>query len=151
MGVVIREINEIIVHCSDSKWGNAEVIDQWHKERGWSEIGYNTVILNGYIKSSRNYVADYDGFVEKGRDIGKVPAHCKGHNSNSIGICLIGVDEFTPLQAGSLLNMLEYYCEEYNIDPDNIFGHYEFSEKTCPNFSVEPLRDVIKGRLKNNV
>ena len=40
--------DRITIHCSDSEWGNADVIDEWHKKRGWDGIGYHYVILNGY-------------------------------------------------------------------------------------------------------
>ncbi|MGQ9658333.1 MAG: hypothetical protein ACUVV1_10610, partial [Fimbriimonadales bacterium] len=45
----------------------AAQIDQWHRERGWSEIGYNVVIR-------------MDGTIEKGRDPRKIPAGVAGLN-----------------------------------------------------------------------
>ena len=39
---------EIILHCSDSEFGNAAIITKWHalpkpNGRGWSNIGYHYV------------------------------------------------------------------------------------------------------------
>ena len=35
------DVKEIIIHCSATREGddsvNAEVIDRWHKERGWHQ------------------------------------------------------------------------------------------------------------------
>jgi hypothetical protein len=45
----VRKIDTIVIHQSDSAFGNAAVIDKWHRERGWSGIGYHWVILNGRI------------------------------------------------------------------------------------------------------
>ncbi|MDD7726846.1 MAG: N-acetylmuramoyl-L-alanine amidase, partial [Bacteroidales bacterium] len=76
----MRKINEIIIHCSDTPAGedfSAADIDRWHKERGWSCIGYH-------------YVVRLDGTIEKGRDLSRAGAHCAGHNANSIGVCYIG-------------------------------------------------------------
>ena len=76
----MRQINYIIIHCSATKAGrdfHAKDIDKWHRERGFDEIGYNAVV-------------DLDGTVEPGRSESKPGAHCKGHNSDSIGICYIG-------------------------------------------------------------
>ena len=43
-----RKIKNIIIHCSVSDFGDAELIRSWHvDERGWRDIGYNGVILNG--------------------------------------------------------------------------------------------------------
>lgn len=43
-----RLIQRIIIHCSATKVGqvvNAEIIDKWHKEKGYKKIGYHYVIL----------------------------------------------------------------------------------------------------------
>jgi len=34
----MREVKKIILHCSDSEWGDAAEIDKWHKARGWQGI-----------------------------------------------------------------------------------------------------------------
>ncbi len=90
-----RVIDSIIVHCSDSACGDREVIDKWHRERGWNEIGYHFVITNGHLVSGSKYNPDHDGDIQVGRPVGKIGSHCKGHNANSIGICLIGKHHFT--------------------------------------------------------
>lgn len=39
----------IFLHCSDSPFGSAQVIDSWHKERGFNyTLPDGTVIHNGY-------------------------------------------------------------------------------------------------------
>ena len=97
----MRKINKIIVHCSATPEGrnvSAATIDKWHKERGWSGIGYH-------------YVVKLDGSIEYGRMVDKVGDHCKGHNKSSIGICYIGgcdsdmkaKDTRTPQQIASML------------------------------------------------
>ena len=43
----MRELNKIIIHCSATPEGRdvkADEIKQWHKDRGWSDIGYHFVI-----------------------------------------------------------------------------------------------------------
>lgn len=128
---------KIIIHCSDSTWGDAGVIGSWHRERGFDGIGYHKVIINGRIGSRSNYDSRIDGSVQAGRPLTKQGAHCKGHNHDSIGICLIGGDEFTTAQYNSLKELCERLMEEYSISSDDIYGHYEFSNKTCPNFNVD--------------
>lgn len=76
----MRTINEIIVHCSATPEGrsfNVTDIDRWHRQRGFSCIGYHYVVL-------------LDGVIERGRPEEVVGAHCKGHNRRSIGVCYIG-------------------------------------------------------------
>lgn len=134
---------KIIIHCSDSTWGNADEIDKWHKERGWDGIGYHFVILNG-SPDGRRIDTSLNGYIENGRPLTKQGAHCKGHNSDSIGICLIGVYDFTTAQYSSLKELCENLMGEYNISSDDIMGHYEYSTKTCPNFNVDDfVRNLI--------
>lgn len=80
----MRDIKYIVIHCSATKEGvpfTAADIDRWHKQRGFSCIGYH-------------YVIDLDGRVELGRPVSEPGAHCvvpgKRINKESIGICYIG-------------------------------------------------------------
>ena len=53
----MNEIDSIIIHCSATKAGQdlrAKDIDRMHRQRGFTQIGYNFVI-------------DLDGTVENGR------------------------------------------------------------------------------------
>ena len=128
-----RSISEIIVHCSATPEGKDYPIDtirQWHKERGFSDIGYH-------------YVVHLDGRVEDGRDVNIAGAHCSGHNSRSIGICYIGglskngkpKDTRTPQQKAAMKSLIEQLKEEY--PGATIHGHNEFSSKACPCFDVK--------------
>lgn len=127
----MRTINKIILHCSDTpNFENfkASDINEWHIERGWKSIGYH-------------YVIDISGEIERGRYENEVGAHCHGHNSNSIGICLIGRDQFTNEQWISLNLLVNRLVNQYNIKEENILGHCELDKnKTCPNFSVKKWR-----------
>ena len=128
----MRLINKIIVHCSATPEGrdvDAATIDMWHKERGWSGIGYH-------------YVIKLDGSIEYGRDINKTGAHVKNHNKGSIGICYIGgcdasmkdKDTRTQEQKESLLLLLKTLMK---MHPDaTIHGHNEFASKACPCFNA---------------
>src|SRR5690606_114532 len=75
-----RFINLLVIHCAATTPLmdiGAKEIDVWHKQRGWSKIGYHFVIRR-------------NGVIEKGRDISEVGAHVEGYNKNSIGICMVG-------------------------------------------------------------
>ena len=112
-----------IIHCSDSPHGRgdtAETIHRWHQERGWDGIGYH-------------YVITEDGIIENGRPEYWKGSHAKGYNK-SIGICLIGTNEFTHAQFISL----ERFLLDNGYGRDEVVGHYKVNEgKTCPNFNVE--------------
>ena len=130
----MRNINEIIIHCSATREGQdipVETIKDWHiNSRGWSDIGYHFYI-------------ELDGTIKKGRDIDKTGAHCKGHNRNSIGICYCGgveadgktpKDTRTQEQKDSLLHVLKTVKAMY---PEAvIYSHNEFANKACPSFDA---------------
>lgn len=128
----MRKINMIIVHCSATKAGQdigAEEIGAWHRKQGWSEIGYH-------------YVIRRSGKIEKGRDLEKAGAHCRGRNRHSIGICLVGgingagnpENNFTAEQFVSLKLLLSELREKF---PQTVIhGHCDFAAKACPCFNV---------------
>ena len=137
----MRDINSIVIHCSATPEGRevtAEEIDRWHKERGWSGIGYHYVIL-------------LDGTVEVGRPIKKAGAHARGHNAASIGICYIGgmnssytkpKDTRTKEQKASMVRLVFELKSRYNLNNEQIIGHNEISSKACPSFDV---REWVKS------
>lgn len=150
-----RKINRIYVHCSASTFGTIEWIDAIHrKERGWLKIGYHFLITNGKAAKNATYNPDEDGKVYPGRKEEDVGAHVKGDNATSLGICLIGVDEFTDKQLAALEDLLALLCVKYSIPPSEIKGHREYwedrhqaPEKECPGFAVSDLRKRISERL----
>jgi hypothetical protein len=119
-------MHTIIIHCSDSpqdRGDNAETIHFWHKEGGFDGIGYHDVILES-------------GEIDKGRPLYWTGAHAKGHNTDTIGICLIGEDEFTPQQMAALHYLLYQYRVKY--PKAKIVGHNELDPtKECPGFDVQ--------------
>lgn len=120
-----RKINKIIVHCSATPSHmdiGVNEIRAWHLERGWSDIGYHNVIRRS-------------GRIEEGRDVEKAGAHTLGHNKDSIGICLVGTDEFTEKQFDSLRRLLKAYKTMHKNA--TIHGHREFANKLCPGFDVQ--------------
>ena len=139
-----RKIDTIVIHCSDSDWGCASVIDKWHRERDpdpFDRIGYHFVINNAYpdgVDKKPNW--ERDGLIEHGRDIADKGAHVRGHNATSIGICLIGKRSFTGKQFDSLKDLYRFLCKEVG-NTMRVVGHYELdSSKTCPNIDADWLR-----------
>ena len=146
----MRQVNKIVLHCSDSRFGDAGVIDGWHKARGWSGIGYHYVILNGYPDETclRLHRPQFwrDGEVQTGRPLEQVGAHTKGTNEGSVGICLIGKEQFTAGQFAALLKLLAELRARF---PDaTVVGHYEAQQpgsppKSCPNLDMDYLRGLM--------
>ncbi len=133
----MREIEMLVVHCAATKPKmdvGAGEIRKWHRDRGWSDIGYH-------------YVIRRNGWIEKGRDDAVPGAHVAGHNKRTIGICLVGgIDEdghpepnFTEEQFKELRDLLNELLVKYDLVEDAIVGHRDFPGvgKACPSFNVQ--------------
>lgn len=133
----MRVINDIIIHCSDTKPSvdiGAKEIKQWHTTppplgNGWKDIGYH-------------YVIRLDGTIEKGRIVSRAGAHCYGHNAHSIGICYVGGrlqsgdtgDTRTKAQKAALTKLIYNLVQMYRCD---IHSHHDYNKsKPCPCFDA---------------
>jgi len=123
----------VVIHCSattEGKHYDSKDIHRWHKNRGWSGIGYHIVIL-------------IDGSIEYGRPSDTIGAHTRGVNYKSIGVCLIGgldskgkaKDTRTDAQKKSLIKVVGKLRNKYK--GIKVHGHNEFSSKACPSFDVQ--------------
>lgn len=134
-----RKIDEIILHCTATPEGeefsNAQ-IKQSHLARGFSDIGYHFII-------------GLKGEVRPGRPVAIAGAHCKGHNTRSIGISIVGgcpprttpgwrdksKDTRTPAQEAALVKLVKEQLKQY--PGATVHGHNEFANKSCPSFNVK--------------
>ena len=124
--LIDKKISLLVVHCSDTDNNNkisALDIHKMHLNFGWDGIGYHKVITRS-------------GKVENGRPEYWIGAHVKGKNHISLGVCLIGRDNFTKNQFNSLERILKKWKKLY---PNaKIVGHKDTgnTSKSCPNFNV---------------
>ena len=130
----MRAINKIILHCSATPEGRHTTVEDirlWHKQRGWSDIGYH-------------YVVYLDGSVHLGRPIEVTGSHTRGLNKNSIGVVYVGgidamsfkpKDTRTPEQKEALDCLLNELMGTYS--GSTLHGHNEFASKACPSFDVQ--------------
>jgi len=162
----------IVVHCSASRFGTASMIDKWHRERGWSRIGYHAVIKNGYEDSTylrdgnnrRMRVKLHNGSIETGRildangnlDHDEVGAHALGHNHDSVGVCMIGgtdssghFEAFTRQQVIALVKLLRLWQFQFNVQVEDILGHCELPgvDKACPEISMDTVRALVRNKV----
>lgn len=135
----MRTIDKIIIHCSDTPDGRAVTVDEirrWHKERGFSDIGYHYVIM-------------LDGSVCDGRPLEQAGAHCKGQNAHSIGICYVGgcdlnrrpKDTRTDAQKTAMAGLIRELKRRFPTA--TIHGHNEFANKACPSFDVQKWKKEV--------
>lgn len=132
-----KATNYIVIHCSATRPVQnigAREIRQWHKDKGWSDIGYHFVIKR-------------DGFIDRGRPRDDIGAHVQGHNADSLGICMVGgianaapwgpENNFTDAQWVSLKKLVADMLKLY--PKAKILGHRDFPKvaKACPSFDAK--------------
>ena len=142
------EITTIVIHCAATTNGvehTANDIDDWHAERRFKRNmsidfddgfpAYRPVPELRHI--GYHFVIELDGNVVAGRPLAETGAHVRGHNQNSVGICMIGTDAFSLAQWRSLTLLVDHLSERFAIRDDSIVGHRDlYSGKTCPGFDV---------------
>jgi N-acetyl-anhydromuramyl-L-alanine amidase AmpD len=152
----------IVIHTAAFRGKNcdAKLIDEWHRARGWSQIGYHYVILNDRHEHKP------DGLIEEGRPINLSGAHARGINSKSIGICCVGhgdYDDFTSAQYVSLIKIIKNLQQQFAIPTNNVIGHRELNllvdkglvsesyrtNKSCPGSMVDLtlLRKRVESKM----
>ena len=130
----MRKINLIVVHCSATRETldyTPEQLERDHKARGFTRAGYN-------------YYIRRDGHIVDMRPVEQIPAHARGHNRHSIGICYEGgldyagrpADTRTEAQKQSLVRLLRTLKTDYPTS--RICGHRDLgAHKACPCFNAE--------------
>ncbi len=124
----------ITTHCTDTTDGlpvKVEVLRAAHIKRGFSDIGYHFIIQP-------------DGRIDTGRSIFDVGAHVEGHNTNNIGIAMVGASHFSLESLMSLKRFVNGMRWQYLIPDWEFYTHREFDtaikqHKTCPNMDSKRL------------
>jgi N-acetyl-anhydromuramyl-L-alanine amidase AmpD len=154
-----RVIKQIVIHCAASLNGKrlgdgkrktaAACIDVWHSARGFKREPSVRATFNPQLFAiGYHFVIDCDGTKETGRSLDEVGTHVQGHNANSIGICMVGTDQFTKAQWDALHSLVK--ALRLNYPAAKIVGHRDLSPdlngdgkitsneytKLCPGFTV---------------
>jgi len=111
-----------------------QAIQNFHMDnpkRLWQDIGYSAIIAP-------------NGDIYQGRPFDAVGAHTKGHNTGSIGICIIGnfeVEVPTKEQLKSLKNLIIHLTTLFPVldVPKCLFGHKDFANTDCPGKNLYPI------------
>lgn len=142
-----RHIKSIIIHCAatpNGKWFTAGDIDKWHKDRGFKRSSeFRQRQAPQFAAIGYHFVIYTNGAVAIGRHLDEVGAHAQGFNSKSIGVCLVGTNQFTLEQWSSLRDNVRNLQEHLMLmqgdaNPPIVLGHRDLPgvNKECPGFSV---------------
>jgi N-acetylmuramoyl-L-alanine amidase len=126
-------IHTIVVHYSATypdTYVDRSIIDRWHKDRGFREIGYHWVITR-------------DGTLQEGRPEGTMGAGVRGHNSaDIIHVCWAGGLEratgpnkgvWNPakVQEDRLVELIRN-IQKRHPKATTVVGHIDLGPSQCP-------------------
>lgn len=141
------KIQKLVVHhsASNSVTTKTADIERWHKQRGFSQIGYHKII-------------ESNGNIVNGRPETTQGAHAKGANQSSLGVCVIGDFENevpSATQVTALISVLTDWCKAHKLKTTNIYGHFNVpggSTKTsCPGNNLINRLTIIKQKVALNL
>lgn len=134
----MRTINRIIVHhtASPDSW-TLETIDQSHRDRGYSGVGYH-------------FVVESSGLIRLGRPVVAVGAHAKGANRDSIGVCLVGAFHtegaaVPSTQWAAAVSLVRDLMRQWSLTVDQVVGHCETKATLCPGFDPADFRAAVEN------
>jgi len=122
----LEAIDMIVLHHSATNGGDPWAFADYHiHSNGWPGIGYHFVIQP-------------DGTTYQTNRLSTASYHASGVNNESIGICLTGnfdTGQMPTIQHNALIGLLRNL--RLSIGQKPIYGHNQFSPKTCPGNMVD--------------
>ncbi len=173
----MRDIRLIVLHCTATPDDRtlfsgvhgspnfrtpADEVDSWHVQRGFHRDTYWRGRLNPHLKAiGYHWLIARNGALFSGRHEDEPGAHASGWNAASLGICMVGINRFEPVQWLQLRTVVELAAKRYGIPMQppvlaldeagkrfirrpGICGHREIPgvAKECPGFSVADWLDA---------
>lgn len=133
----LADVKRLIIHHSASaRETTVETLREWHKARGFEDIGYHRVI-------------DGNGALHATRPLTVQGAHCLGCNHDSWGVCVTGDNThsdrmWSEVQIAALERFVDAACEL--VPGLLVCGHRDaVGGKTateCPGLDVRALLGV---------
>ena len=148
----IESIDKVILHQSlghaDTS-GNRDVfgINRYHITPG------NHISKRGCPHICYHYCLDDDGSIYLCNDLTDVVWHCKGWNTHSIGIMLVGDfagpghqgGEPTVEQEQAFFVLAEHLVETLGLEVDVFAGHADFGKAACPGYAAYKWIGRLQG------
>ena len=105
-------------------------------DRGWADVGYH-------------FLVDKDGAIYEGRDLGARGVHTQGHNTGSVGVCLLGdfrAEAPSDAQLNGFYNLSRWLAGSLRLS--HLAAHNQFNPGTvCPGAALADRLPGLAARL----
>ncbi|MDP8257103.1 MAG: peptidoglycan recognition family protein [Candidatus Alcyoniella australis] len=148
----LEKIDRVILHQSlghADPSGNRDVfgINNYHVSPG------NHISAGGCPHICYHLVVDDDGSIYQTNELTDVVWHCKGQNSRSIGIMLVGNfagpghsgGEPTEAQEQAFIALTKHLVKTLGLAMDGFFGHRDFGKLACPGTTAYGWIKKLRG------
>jgi len=136
----VGSIDRVIIHHTGSK-GDVTSINKYHISPGNHISSLGTPHICYHYVISGPFTSNHcDGEIVLVNDIRDITWHCRGQNSRSIGIAVVGnfVDDTKPSseQLLAVRWLMKHIHEDLGIDKKEFYGHCDFRKPACPGKSL---------------
>lgn len=141
-GDALKEVNSIFVHYTANKGTSAA------QNRSYFEQLKDT----GERSASSHFIIGYEGEIIQCIPLDEIAYAVQTRNQDSISIecCYLSDDgSFTQETYDSLLKLLKWLTDTYELDTNDILRHYDCGGKKCPVYYVDD--ESAWERLKKDV
>ena len=130
----------------DLKNGGVRWLGKWYENRSKLPIEVRDRKGNGWSDIGYHYIIEGDGKVEYGRPISRIGAHCRGHNRESLGVCVVGNNtvpehKWSMQQVASLQDLV--YGLRLVFPKLTVRGHDEYANTLCPGVNIQQLLQEV--------
>lgn len=129
-GEPLPEVTEIFVHYTANAGTSAKQNRSYFENLG----------ITGETSASAHFVIGFNGEIIQCLPLDEIGYAVKEHNYNSVSIecCYLQEDgKFEDATYQSLIELLGWLMNEYDLGPSAIKRHYDSSGKLCPKYYVE--------------
>ena len=129
-GIPLREVNNIFVHYTANPGTSAK------QNRDY----FNNLGITGERSASAHFIIGYEGEIIQCVPLDEIAYAVKERNQDSISIecCHLAEDgSFTKETYDSLIVLLQWLVDAYDLEKEDILRHYDSNGKLCPLYYVE--------------
>lgn len=129
-GSTLSKVDNVYVHYTANPGTNA------HQNRSY----FQNLAETKEVKASSHFIIGYEGEIVQCIPLDEIAYAVAGENTRSISIecCYVAEDgSFTEETYNSLIKLLKWLCDAYDLEKEDILRHYDSNGKLCPIYYVE--------------
>lgn len=129
-GKKMKKVNGVVIHYTGNPGSTAEGNRNYFENLKSERSAF----------ASSHFVVGLEGEIIQCVPLNEQAITTKGRNEDTIGIEVCHPDadgKFNDAAYESLIRLVAWICDEYNLKEDQILRHYDVTEKICPKYYVE--------------